>query len=233
MEHCFYLHRPLEAWTHTHTLFSSSSSSSSSHPPLCIHLPPLLPPHLLTVVSGCLALAVGVSSSAEKTHSCVLFCCCLFCGRCRGLCSIPLLLPPPPPPFFESITCFYFFVVVVVFFDLIEMKLLGFGMGRTEGRKEGRKQGRKIAFKDYLQQGSNTSADQAPVSKSTCVCVSPQRGGVPPPPPPPPSPGASLPKLLPPSKTLSDGHLLNSLLLSEIKKKKTFSYPPPSHPHPP
>lgn len=77
-------------------------------------------------------------------------------------------------------------------------------------------EGRKSAFKDYLQQCSNTSAEQAPVSTSVC------------------EPTArlwpwSLTKLLPPAKTLSDWRLLNSLLLSE---KKTFPTPPSSLPIP-
>lgn len=57
-------------------------------------------------------------------------------------------------PLFESITCFF------IFSDVIEMKLLGFQMGRKEGRKS--------AFKDYLQKCSHTSAEQAPASVSVC-----------------------------------------------------------------
>lgn len=76
--------------------------------------------------------------------------------------------------------------------------------------------------KIYLQQCSNTSAEQAPVCAS--VCASPRRGCGPGP----------CPNFCPspsPSKTLSDGHLLNSLLLSE-KKKDIFLPPLHLHLHP-
>lgn len=72
-------------------------------------------------------------------------------------------------------------------------------------------EGRKI--KDYLQQCSNTCAEQAPVWAHGEADLTEAAWPW------------SLSKFCPfplHSKTLSDGHLLNSLLLSE-KKKKTFS----------
>lgn len=73
--------------------------------------------------------------------------------------------------------------------------------------------GKKSAIKDYLQNCSKTSTEQASVTKSK-TRLTEQRP-------------CFLSKLLPPSKTLSDGRLLNSLLLHEIKNR-TFWFPPPS-----
>lgn len=138
----------------------------------------------------------------KKTHieSCVY----RFGAVTRG-CAVYLSFSP----LFESITCVFFFS------DMMEMKLLGFQIGRKEGRIR--------AYKVYLQMCSRTSAEQtsaeqAPASVSACETTArPSRAAR----------SWSLPKLLPLSKTLSDRHLLNSFLLSEWKRRHF-----PGHLHP-
>lgn len=109
-----------------------------------------------------------------------------------GLCVIP-----PPTPF-ESIT------YVFIFFGLIEMKLLGFKVEIKVGGVE--------CFQRWQCSQHLCRADPL----STPPCASPRQGWV---------DGGVV--LVPAqtsalTQTLGDGHLLNYLLLSEIKKK-TFS----------